>query len=208
MKRAFRTNLNVDSYPAICQATIARDVRLLNWFIAQGEDVNRQTASYSNFTPLHWAVALHDTMDIAQILVDAGADVDIRAKDRKTPLHRAIVRGAIEPVQFLIVNGVNIEIEWSAELTPHMPIAPAQHAILRGDVEIFRALVRAGCETTWSALSLPPGNKYTATGGESVHAVEYISRMQNHHPEIRDMMLQVLVDNRPEEVLDVWTAQP
>jgi ankyrin repeat protein len=206
VKGTLRYNTNVRSYPKIIQATIAGQHKIVKRCLAGGEDPNRPAVSYMNFTALHWAIAL-EKLDIGQILIDHGADVDVSAADGKTPLHRAIAKDDCDAVRFLIKNKADIEIGWQ-ENRYDTPISPLKHSILRCDVDIFRLLLHAGADTTFFILDISVGKKVTVTGGLQVHAAGYIARVYSERRVQRDALLDALMQERPDEVLDYWTSQP
>jgi ankyrin repeat protein len=149
VKGDLRTNLNPKSYPSICQAVISGQHRIVKRLLAAGEDPDRRTVTYLDYTPLMWAIS-YDRYGIAKQLLDAGADIDAQDADGKTALHQAIVKGDLKAVQFLINHGSDIEIGWAREIY-EIPMSPAKHSILRGDADIFRALVKAGAHLLTSA---------------------------------------------------------
>jgi len=57
-------------------------------------------------TPLHIA-AFKDKLDVAKVLIENSADVNIHDKFGLSPLHIAAIRGNMELVQFLLKNGAN-----------------------------------------------------------------------------------------------------
>ena len=56
---------------------------------------------------LHW-VAREDSPAVVQLLLDGGADINIRSSDGKTPLHEAAANGTKEMVEFLLSRGADI----------------------------------------------------------------------------------------------------
>ena len=57
------------------------------------------------FTALHSAV-VHT--DVVQVLIDAGADIDTKNKDGRSPLHFACLAGALEVVKMLVRAGAGV----------------------------------------------------------------------------------------------------
>ncbi|GFO37455.1 transient receptor potential cation channel subfamily a member 1-like protein [Plakobranchus ocellatus] len=62
-------------------------------------------------TPLHSA-ALHNHVEIAHMLLEAGADLMCRDKELSTPLHHACLEGNLEMVQLLFDYGARSKEAW------------------------------------------------------------------------------------------------
>ena len=60
------------------------------------------------WTPLHYA-AVHDSIDVAQLLTEKGAEVDARDKYGDTPLHRVVQKDSLSVGKLLITNGADID---------------------------------------------------------------------------------------------------
>ena len=65
------------------------------------------TRSAFGDTPLHIA-ALWGELEMATVLLDAGADIDARGEDDYTPLHYAIEQEKPEVAELLIARGANL----------------------------------------------------------------------------------------------------
>jgi len=76
-----------------------------------GADVNRRSSAFSGFTPLIVAIR-NDKQDIVEVLIAAGADVNLKDVDGKTPLMHALA--ALEPniglIEMLISQGADPRI--------------------------------------------------------------------------------------------------
>ena len=60
-------------------------------------------------TALHWAVSMGH-LEVAELLLQRGAEVDARATDGSTPLHAAAREGDDETAEFLLDHGANPSI--------------------------------------------------------------------------------------------------
>ena len=65
-------------------------------------------------TPLHTAAA-NNSVDVAQLLIDAGASIDKLDKDGLAPLHIAAENNALEIAYLLIEKGADIDVEGGLE---------------------------------------------------------------------------------------------
>lgn len=72
------------------------------------------------------------------LLLDAGADVDIRARGIDTPLHQAILAGSVDNVRFLIDRGANIEARDEAGRTGLLK------AVKQNQTQVTRLLLKRG----------------------------------------------------------------
>ena len=70
-------------------------------------DVNHRDVG--NFTALHIAVVQACT-DVVQVLIDAGADIDIQNNVGRSPLHTACESGALEVVKMLVRAGAGVRV--------------------------------------------------------------------------------------------------
>jgi len=91
-------------------------------------------------TALHHA-ATYGQVDIALILVDAGADIDAREKDGETPLHYAVWRSELDVTALLVEFRADLEIRNNWGRTPLLIVARET-----GNAEMARLLIDAGAE--------------------------------------------------------------
>jgi ankyrin repeat protein len=89
-------------------------------------DVNAQNL-YKR-TPLHSAVIKGD-VEIADLLIKAGADINFKDENGDTPLHVAVVFGRFKMIQFLInagastnIKNIHRETPWAIELYHHRQV--------------------------------------------------------------------------------------
>ena len=82
------------------------DLNTVNQHIAYGSDLNVQDGTFSN-TPLNFA-GIYGLTEIAEVLVDAGADLNLVNADNFTPLCNAAAWGHTEVVTILLDAGADI----------------------------------------------------------------------------------------------------
>jgi len=82
------------------------DLNTVNQHIAYGSDLNIQDGTFSN-TPLNFA-GIYGLTEIANALVDAGADLNLVNADNFTPLCNAAAWGHTEVVTILLDAGADL----------------------------------------------------------------------------------------------------
>ena len=124
---------NLDFFVEEVRKNRIDEVRTL---ILQGVDVNSRDVFGDN-TGLHWAASL-GLAEMARLLIDNGANVDIRNHDGNTPLHWAAGEGQKELVVILIAHGADVNARGKGGWTP------LRWAEAHGQKEIARILMAAG----------------------------------------------------------------
>lgn len=92
------------------------DLRAMKRYIAEGADVNAPDESM-NISPLAWS-ASHGQTEATRLLIENGADVNIKDDDGSTPLHSAAVFGRAEVAKLLVENGANPQVRNDDGATP------------------------------------------------------------------------------------------
>ena len=87
-------------------AVIDDDLETVNQHIAYGSDLNVQDGTFSN-TPLNFA-GIYGLTDIANALIDAGADLNLINDDKFTPLCNAAAWGHTSVVTILLDAGADL----------------------------------------------------------------------------------------------------
>ncbi len=143
----------------IHQAVTAGDVARVAELIRANPDlVNERDTNQTRDLPLHTA-AVQGNIEIARLLLDAGAELDGGDSDNSTPLHVACLQRHPEMVAFLLERGADVHRR-------DMNAAYAlSFAASGGDTAVVRLILRAGADL-WhrdrSGLSLL---HYAARGG-------------------------------------------
>ncbi len=102
------------------------------------------TNKNSKASPLHWASS-HP--EIAKLLIDAGANVDIKNSSGWAPLHSCIYSGNTETVKLLIEAGANIEVKTSYEYSGwHKNATPLHCAAGYNNIIAVKSLIDAGAD--------------------------------------------------------------
>ena len=119
-------------------AALYGDAALVKALLAAGADPN--AANSAGVTPLMWAAP---RVEIVQLLLDAGADVDARSEDGRSALVIASGSGgAARAVRLLLDYGPDA---WPSRATEPSPLREAARI---DDLETFRALLEYGAGAT------------------------------------------------------------
>lgn len=142
------------------------DADIIKLFVSKGVNVNaKDNEGFSKFLSccsqalltitgaLHLAATRGDR-NILQILIDAGASIDVKSDSGMTLLHQAAKGGSVEVLQQILEYGVDIEARDNVNMTP---LATACCDV-NGSEDIVRVLLAAGAKVSvlddwnWSPL--------------------------------------------------------
>ena len=84
------------------------DLRAMKRYISEGADVNEPDENL-NISPLAWSVS-HGQTEATRLLIENGADVNLKDDNGSTPLHGAAVFGRADVAKLLIENGANLQV--------------------------------------------------------------------------------------------------
>ena len=117
----------------------------INWKTTTPADVqgiNVQATDQNGYTPLHWAVAGNDSIDIINALIQADADTNAKDKTGRTPLHIATAgNDNLDIINALIQAGADINAKSKSGNTPLH-----RAALWNDDIDIITALIQAGAD--------------------------------------------------------------
>jgi len=103
-------------------------------------DVNINDEYYDGWTPLHW-VAYVGNVEVAQLLVSSGANVDAKDDHGCTPLHLATEHERLGIVQLLVSCGADVNAKNQNRKTP-LHCAAERNS----NVEVLQYLVSQGAD--------------------------------------------------------------
>jgi ankyrin repeat protein len=125
------------AYDAIIFASIRNMPEVVKVLIDFGVDVNLRSKNYDSWIALHWAVE-GGNLSVLQVLIAAGADVNLTDDDGRTALSLAASSEHLPVVQALIAAGANVNLTdddgWSA----------LHWAGAAGYLPVVQALIAAG----------------------------------------------------------------
>ncbi|KAJ1479442.1 ankyrin repeat-containing domain protein [Baffinella frigidus] len=110
----------------------------VQWLLTLGRD-HIDVKSQSGSTPLHFAAKAGRTA-IVRMLLDSGADCNLKAGDGRTPLHRAAGDGHRKVCIVLLNHGADIVAR------DHAGRIPEDFATARGQAHVVALLRRARIE--------------------------------------------------------------
>src|SRR5438552_1304506 len=122
----------------VANAAMRGDRAAVRAALARNADVN--AAQVDGTTALHWAVD-RDDVELAVLLLTAGARVSARTREGVTPLQLAAINGSARRLARLIKCGAD----------PNAPLTPARDTALRlpartGKTDAIRLLLEAGAD--------------------------------------------------------------
>jgi len=122
-------------------------------------EINPQLARIpdeNGMTPFHW-VSISGRKDIAELLIEKGADINVKDKWNMMPLSRANQLGHREMVNLLLEHGV----ELPSDLKEIQKVA--HYAAVKGHIKLFEQLMQRSKETN---LKNPEGGSFLHSAAE------------------------------------------
>ncbi len=132
------TGLAETRYESIDEAIARGDLEDVQAHL-HADPATANQGKHPRMTPLQMAV-LRNKSEIAAVLVEAGADVDIKDNSQRTPLHFAVERKSLPIVLLLLKHKAQPnerdKVGWT----------PLHHAAAKDSVEIATALLDGGAD--------------------------------------------------------------
>ena len=130
----FLDQLNNDLY----RAALIGDTKNLKPVLSFGGNPDISDGQF-NRTALHVA-ALNNNTEFAKLLLERGAEIDVRDESNKTPLHAAAFNNSTEAAKLLLERGAKIEAKDVSNNTP------LHHAAFKNSTEAVKLLLERGAE--------------------------------------------------------------
>uniref|UniRef100_A0A8C6PA56 Euchromatic histone-lysine N-methyltransferase 2 n=1 Tax=Nothobranchius furzeri TaxID=105023 RepID=A0A8C6PA56_NOTFU len=116
-----------------CKNVSKREVQRVLLMLLEGIDPTYQPESQNRRSALH-AAAQRGLLEVCYMLVQAGANVDAKDKDMRTPLLEAVINNHIDVARYLIQNGACEDDGYTG----------LHHAAKLGNLEIVNMLLETG----------------------------------------------------------------
>ena len=129
-----------DTKDDIWSAAGGGDIEGIKRHMSIGTDLNATDPFLGN-TPLHWA-AIFGRTEAAGMLIEGGADVNVKGRDGSTPLHASVFFGHTEMVKLLLGNGADASALNGSWQTPLDMVAPPWSQELEGVYEYIGQTLR------------------------------------------------------------------
>lgn len=131
----------------LVQALFDDDVNVVRAYLSRGISPN---ARDSNGRTLLTIASNNGSLRSMKLLLDKGANVNLRCEDGETPLMRAVgslYRSGIDSVRLLVTRGANVNLAMPEGTTPlMMASAPASYRYEETYAEAVRLLLKKGAK--------------------------------------------------------------
>ena len=169
---------------SIWQAASTGDVAVVEEYLAKGADINAKDNVYG-VTPLSWATLLGQTQ-MAELLIQRGANVNSKNRDGATSLHAAAFLGRHKIATLLVQKGANINIrnnsgemptdslkvDWAATqfIVQLLQIQVDREKVETGRAKVAKLLSQQGAQTGFAGFA---GNDiWSAVGSGDIETVK------------------------------------
>jgi len=114
MDESLLSAYSTDGFTALSLAAFFGQKSVVEYLLSKGAKVNQAASNATHVQPIHSAAAHHNpvvAMQMLQVLLENGAQVDARQIGGWTALHEAASRGDVEMVKLLKRYGADISIK-------------------------------------------------------------------------------------------------
>lgn len=128
------------------QSIKSNDYQKVKECLDNGANVNMQYKNYFGFhPPLMHAIDCKSSLEIQELLIERGADVNAKDIDDNTALKYAVDKNELNSVKLLIKNGANVNAKISYDNITFLDLATR-----RGYMEIAELLIDNGAEIEYN----------------------------------------------------------
>jgi len=106
-----------DGFTSLGLACYFGQHEIARYLVLKGADVNLPSNNGFNVFPIHSAAAGNYT-DIARLLIENGANVNVRQQAGSTPLHSAAQNGNLDLLILLLENGADVNVRMEGGKLP------------------------------------------------------------------------------------------
>ncbi|AVP87273.1 hypothetical protein phytr_3190 [Candidatus Phycorickettsia trachydisci] len=152
----------------LAKAVNTGDVRQIKECLKQNYDVNKRFNPPLDWSYMHEATySITNSITILRLLLDSGADMEVKDSQGRTPLFYAVIRGNIQTIEFLTNKGGNIHSKDNDGRTMLF------YAIANREYKTAKYLLKLGAlEANDSSLQVL-----------TAEAQRYLSLLKNQHPD-------------------------
>lgn len=110
-------NYTSDGFTALGLACYFGQFETARYLVLKGADANLPSKNGFNVYPLHSAMAGNYT-DVARMLIESGADVNVKQQMGVTPLHSAAQNGNLDLIILLLEKGAVVDVRMEGGKLP------------------------------------------------------------------------------------------
>lgn len=130
-------------------------------YLSEGADIN-ELSPETNISALSWATMMGE-MEAAKLLIERGANLNVRQEDGGTPLHIAVTLGRAEIAELLITEGADVDAKNRGGQVPasglHLPWGMLKFMIGMFDIKLEEKEVEAGRAKIAKMLNIEFGSQ-------------------------------------------------